>query len=751
MNARRGSIVSIFLAVALWGQPGAAQQPASLKGLSLTEALRVMQSRGLRIVFTSAVVAPNLRVTAEPRGATPRQQLDDLLSPHNLEVREGPGRILQVVRAESRAKKPPPAPRGTTDPGSAPSPPRAHTEFVTVTDTAPYRTDRGVIAEMSFERADSSTLRGTLAEDPYRVVQAFPRVAAVNDFGTDFVVRGSPFRHVNQVIDGVSTPLLQHMTFAGTAAGSLSMVSGPILDHVTLRTGAYPRRNGDRLGPELELTLREGSRAGFALRGMLGGSHAMVLAEGPLASRGSWLVAARQSYLEWPPAGRAPSRAPFGFSDGVAKVTLDVGRTQQIAFTALGGTAATDVEDDVMQRELGGANTAAVFSVSWEARLRKALVVTQRGYLVRQHAFNRTLSLQDDRITNEQAGYRVDLSKPFGAGLLEAGAQIARSSMVGIPSSGGAGVSGTSDQRSAYAHFAWGVRQSLTISPGVRVTSSDLVRSPAVSPWVLGEWSFRPAWSLNVSAGLSNQLPPLEATLVNHGSPSLTAERAKQLDIGVEHRPAPGLRWQATLFSRHESDGLREPCVHPRLVSDALVFPGSVKYDNALAGRSEGIELLIERRTASGLSGWASYSFGFSRQTDPERGETYWSDFDQRHTFNVFAVYRFAGNASIGGTLRTGSNFPVAGYFTGSAQGLVVGSARNQIRLPAYVRLDLRADRQFHYFGRRLTPFLEVLNALDRVNTGRADGRVDPITGEALGFTDVLLRRRVSAGVVIEF
>src|SRR5262245_33247030 len=270
MSARCGSIVSMVLALALWGQPVAAQQPASLKGLSLTEALRVMQSRGLRIVFTSAVVSPHLRVTAEPRGRTPRQQLDDLLSSHNLEAREGPGGILQVVRAESRAKKPPPAPRGTTDPGNAPSTPRTHTEFVTVTDTAPYRTDRGVIAEMSFERADSSTLRGTLAEDPYRVVQAFPRVAAVNDFGTDFVVRGSPFRHVNQVIDGVSTPLLQHMTFAGTAAGSLSMVSAPILDHVTLRTGAYPRRNGDCLGPELELTLREGSRAGLAHRVMLG-------------------------------------------------------------------------------------------------------------------------------------------------------------------------------------------------------------------------------------------------------------------------------------------------------------------------------------------------------------------------------------------------------------------------------------------------------------------------------------------------
>ena len=749
MSARRRAI-ALLTALALCATPAAAQETAPLKGLSLTEALRVMQSRGLRIVFTSAVVVPQLRVNTEPRGATPRQQLDDLLAAHNLEVREGPGRILQVVRAETRAKKPPAPPSAGSKQGSG-VPPRTHSEFVTVTDAAPYRTDRGVITEMSFERADTAALRGTLSEDPYRVVQSFPRVAAVNDFATDFVVRASPFRHVNQVIEGVSTPLLQHTTLSGTAAGSLSMVSGPVLDHVTLRTGAYPRRNGDRLGPELELRLREGSRAGFALRGALGGSHALVLAEGPLAARGSWLVAARQSYLEWPPQQSA-SRTPFGFSDGVAKVTFDVGRTQQLAFTALGGSSASDVEDDLLQQELGGSNTAAVFTISWEARLRRALVITQRGYLVRQHAFDRAVSLREDRLTNEQAGYRIDLSRPVAAGLFEAGAQIGRGSILETSSQAGAvAMTGSSRERSGYAHFAWAVRPSLTISPGFRITSSTLVRSPAVSPWVLGEWSFRPAWSLNVSAGISNQLPPLHAVVVNQGSPSLTAERAKQIDIGIEHRPTASVRWQATLFSRREAGVLREPYAPPLFVRDSLLALARTPYDNGLAGTSKGIEVLVERRSAFGLSGWAAYSYGRSIETDSSRRETYWSDFDQRHTFNLFAVYRLSRFASIGGTLRAGSNFPIAGYFTRAGQDLVAGSLRNQIRLPPYVRLDLRAERQFHYFGRRLTPFVEVLNALDRVNTGRSEGRVNPITGEALGFTDVLLRRRVSAGVVIEF
>lgn len=736
MSARRRWIV-LLLVLTLARSLAAAQQPLHLKGLSLTEALRVMQTKGLRIVFSSAVVAPHLRVAVEPRGATLRQQLDDLLAAHGLEARDAPGGIIQVVRAESRAKKPSSTPQPTTTPPGTPAP-RTHREHVTVTDSAPYRIDPGAMAEMSFERADSASLRGTLAEDPYRVVQAFPRVAAVSDFGTDFAVRGSPFRHVNQVIDGVSTSLLQHATQRTTAAGSLSMVSGPVLDRVTLRTGAYPRRNGDRLGPELELALREGSRAGFAFRGALGGSHAMLLAEGPLQSRGSWLVAARQSYFEWPP-GRS-SASPFGFSDGIAKLVLDVGRNQQVAFTALGGTSVADVEDDVLPDEPGASNSAAVYTLSWEARLRPALVITQRGYLVHQQLTGGNGSDQEDHAENEQAGYRIDLSQRLAAGVLEAGAELGRSS----------DLLASATQRAGYAHFAWRLRRSTTISPGVRITSSSLVRDPVVSPWLLGEWAFRPSWTLSASAGVSHQLPPLHVPDDRARAP-LKAERAGQLDLGIEHRPTETIRWQATVFSRREADVFREPDVHPPLVDGALVVPGALRFENALTGRSRGIEVLVERRSATGLSGWAAYSYGRATQTDPARGETYWSDFDQRHTLNLFGIYRFSPTTSVGGTFRAGSNFPLPGYFERRAPDVIVGGARNQVRLPAYVRLDLRADRQFHYLGRRLTPFIELLNVFDRVNTGRADGRVNHLTGEAQGFTEPLMRRRVTAGIVIDF
>jgi TonB dependent receptor len=205
------------------------------------------------------------------------------------------------------------------------------------------------------------------------------------------------------------------------------------------------------------------------------------------------------------------------------------------------------------------------------------------------------------------------------------------------------------------------------------------------------------------------------------------------------------------VYQRRESDILRSLDVYPRLERNALVFPAGGAYSNALEGTSRGIELVVTGRSARRLSGWASYAYGRTRQTDVERGETYWADFDQRHTVNVSGVYRLARNAHMGATFRSGSNFPVAGYFVETSGRLAIASARNQVRLPPYARLDLRADREFRYFGGRLNLFAKVQNALNRANRGLAIGSVDSLTGEARGFTDTLLARRVSAGVAFVF
>jgi hypothetical protein len=72
------------------------------------------------------------------------------------------------------------------------------------------------------------------------------------------------------------------------------------------------------------------------------------------------------------------------------------------------------------------------------------------------------------------------------------------------------------------------------------------------------------------------------------------------------------------------------------------------------------------------------------------------------------------------------------------------------LRLPAYARLDLRADRAFTWSSRRLTLFVEVANALNRTNLRNVPYSVDR-SGRVLGATDSMIPILPSAGFVIEF
>jgi len=75
----------------------AAEGPGSWLGLSLEEALRELGARGVRVVFTSRLVRPEMRVDREPTALEPREILHQLLAPHGLTVEEKAGGTLVVV------------------------------------------------------------------------------------------------------------------------------------------------------------------------------------------------------------------------------------------------------------------------------------------------------------------------------------------------------------------------------------------------------------------------------------------------------------------------------------------------------------------------------------------------------------------------------------------------------------------------------------------------------------------------------
>ncbi|MCP4205109.1 MAG: TonB-dependent receptor [bacterium] len=77
-----------------------AADPSSLfAGVTLAEGLRSLQKRGLKIVFTTNVVRPGMKIATDPESEASdlRAVLDELLAPHDLESRDAPNRTLVVV------------------------------------------------------------------------------------------------------------------------------------------------------------------------------------------------------------------------------------------------------------------------------------------------------------------------------------------------------------------------------------------------------------------------------------------------------------------------------------------------------------------------------------------------------------------------------------------------------------------------------------------------------------------------------
>ena len=134
-----------------------------------------------------------------------------------------------------------------------------------------------------------------------------------------------------------------------------------------------------------------------------------------------------------------------------------------------------------------------------------------------------------------------------------------------------------------------------------------------------------------------------------------------------------------------------------------------------------------------------SYSLGFNRYHDRTTGESFDGDFDQRHTFNAYGLYRLTNRFSLAAKLRTGSNVPAAGYWEQRGDAFFVGSARNALRVPAYSRLDLRANRTFNWQTKRLTLFVEVMNVLGRENVRFEQPGVNIRTGQAFGMFNSMI------------
>lgn len=650
-------------------------------------------------------------------------------------------------------------------------------EEVTVS-AAPFDplTSNSVASEQRLTKTELAQTSSVIVSDPLRAAQALPGVVANDDFRSEFAVRGAGFDRLGLFVDDAQTDNFVYTVRGYNDTGSLSIINGDALESVALLAGAYPARYGDSTAGAVVLETREGNRVKRNVRVGASVTNVNGIIDAPFAGkRGAYLFSARKSF-----AGLITRRLQnevedtnpppvVEFADGQGKIVYDLNQRHKLALSAIFGNFDLDVN---IPRERLGINA---LSTSGSRNLllnfahiyapNERTVINSRLIQTRIHFANRNrVNFTLDDGTRTQTGVRSDASFNFsnlpshrfevGFYLRSLGAE-GSSSRTFFPSNTSENISlfdARSFEQGYYAQDAYtNERLNLTLSGGARIERSGRSDETFFMPRASLSYSFgRDLYRVRAGFGTYRQFPDFNELFGMNGNPNLKADRATHYNLSFERFFGERTRLLVETYNRTERR-LAYSLTEPRIADNAFTFI-NFPFRNALDGYARGVEITAQRRSANGLTGFVSYAYSRTRLRDDALNTSFPSDFDQPHTVTVFANYRFTGTFNLSAQWRAGTGTPVTGFYREQDNRYFLSDRRNQARIPAYSRVDIRAAKTFLFDRFRLTLNGEVLNLLNRDNLRFIgfDG-FDFNTGRVFGRLTRTLPVLPSAGVVIEF
>ena len=613
------------------------------------------------------------------------------------------------------------------------------TEQVTVTAEPFAVSETNAASEKTLNKTELQELAKVVIGDPLRAAQALPGVTANDDLRGEFAVRGADFRRIGVYFDGILTDNFLHLAQGnGREQVTFAVINTETLREVSLLNGAFPAKYGDSTAATLNLGMREGNRIKPAFRfttGLQLGTSGV--ADGPLSDkRGSWLFSARSSLLDYVSrladkvADDNPNRdgGNVNFNDVQGKAVYDLTAKHQVGVAGFFSLLKLDE----------ARNPAADPNAVFKARSRNLLANAFWNYTPNAQFFAQTrifgtrtnlknTNQSDGAISDEprtQFGLRTDvnfLARPahrVEGGLYMRLMEATKISNVFLPLGMPQSLE-RFDQRAVEQGYYLqdtftNARRGFSITGGARVDHYGSTGETRVSPRAALAQNFGSRWTIRAGFGTHYQFPDVAFLFGQLGNPNLRAERATHYNASVERIFGNRFRVLAEIYDREDRD-LLFSLAEPRLENNRVTL-NRFPFRNALRGHARGLELTLQRRSANRLSGWVSYSYAQTRLQDEQNGLSFVSDFDQRHTVNTYGSYRFTETFNISGQWRYGSGYPIPGFFRSQGADLFLASGRNLARLPAYSRVDLRANKAFLFEKWKLTLSVELLNVTNHKN-----------------------------------
>ncbi len=597
--------------------------------------------------------------------------------------------------------------------------------------------------ELTERRLDAREIRripGT-GGDIVRAIQTLPGVARTPFNSGTLLVRGTPTDSTALLMGGTRLPLVYH--FGGLATA----INGDMLEELRFLPGAWGVPYGRRMGGLIDLVPRaepSDEARGYAAVDLLQSTLFQDLPTGP---RSSISLSLRRSYFDAllsPVVNLDPDarlRLP-GFTDGQLHYRRRGDRGGRLGLMLLGSEDHLSYRSLTAEGEEGDSRLYIRFLRLW-ARSSTPLGMgwhLESGGTVGPESTRAVLegkTIGRDRGLRGHA--RVEINRPllpgaafgwrFGADLelsVDDRFRYAVNDLAGF-------YAFAEDERGRDDLFMPGLwfeqaqrAGALTFIPGLRwdaMLTRRGYQARALDPRARLRWDIDPRLVLSVGGGRYSQFPQhREFSDQGIGNPKLGPEHADQLAVGLEARPREGLSFESTawlsmiaeLVVGHEDRFVFELSPPPMAPFDLG------NYANAGVGRAYGLELLGRFEQAP----WsASASLSLSRSARRERPDGDWTlfEYDQPYAVHLLGSRALPKGWTVGTRARliAGNPYTPVGnriYDQGEQAWLPVFDMDERARLPPWMSLDARVDKQWTFRRWALTGYLDVQNLTNRRN-----------------------------------
>ena len=589
--------------------------------------------------------------------------------------------------------------------------------------------------------------------DVSRILSGLPAIANVDDMRNSLVVRGGSPLENSFFVDNVEIPNINHFPTQGSSGGPIGLLNVDFINDVTFYAGGFSAAYGDRLSSVMDIRFREGNREAVDVQLDLNFGGAGFVSEGPLSGKkGSWLVSARRSYLDFlinnffeDEAGAA---LPV-YSDYQAKLVYDLSPKHRLtAIGILGMDKSVIDRDDALEEQENvygdWANTTNTVGVNWRylwgakgfsntavshtfTRYRVGTSETQTGNAIFE---NRSLE-QTFRLRNVNH-YRVSAAHRFEFGV-EAKVLAASYDNIyaayhdplGQPTPAlRVDDAITAARLGGFVSYSWRPASRLTLTPGLRLDHDTYTASTRVSPRFSASYQLTGRTALNAAAGLYYQHLPLVLLAQQDVNKHLEVPVASHVVVGVQHLLSDNTRLTVEVYDKAYRHFPLDPSQPSLFIIDQLYYQANTFLSHERLtdiGRAEtrGVEVMVQKKLARKLYGLLSGAYFRSRYRDYD-GQWRRRVFDNRYLFTVEGGFKPSHKHEFSLRWIYAGGAPYTPFDVATSEALghgVFDEGRvNAERLPDYHSLNLRYDRRFHFKGSTLIAYLSLWNAYGRRN-----------------------------------